>query len=322
MRDNSPILQRLEMRQERNARNSTFARRPSRASDLSAGANPDRTLESVSPSAGQSSRVYLTERASNSKSVNLRFQQDSVCQKLLESKLDCAFRCAINDSENHIARNPPSTKKPLLTNSYLISDGYSPKAQPLSNTLPSDRFGCKRLDFSGFAQTTKPSRFGPTTASPLRERACQKSLFATESSLLPDEALQTQPKNCKQTVRARRLSLFAKMSVQRRLKIARELLLVLLKTKKCHLKRSDCSDRGLFPCESYSLPNSQKFFRCVAENNVERVAEMLAEQPLLVHQLDSVGSTVHADRPRGRCAARPLRHGRTAPRKEQLRRRR
>lgn len=322
LRGHSPLLQRIELRQEQLGRTRSFNGRPTLTTEASALSRTDNFGDTSGQSSYRSSRLFLTERNSNSKSLNLRFQQDSLCQKLLESKLDCAFRCALVDAENQHSKNPPSSKKVVLTNSYLIADGLfskgaSPVRSPLKTPVPAekDAFGCKKLDFS--VPTNTPSSSRTPSALPVKQPPSPPL-----KALPPPPTPQPDPPKATKNVMRRSRSIWSSFPQIRRHKVAFALLQVLRKLKKCHLKTKDLDNPAYFPRQNYYLPNAIRLFRLVAANDLEKTRQLLDEEPSLVFQLDSVCSPVFPDAARHRRPPRPPAPGRPPPRTQQFRRRR
>ena len=70
--------------------------------------------------------------------------------------------------------------------------------------------------------------------------------------------------------------------------MAREMLQILLKIKKCRLKKNTLSNQEIFPKSTYFMPNSKKLFRIIAEGTLEKVVDLVQAEPNLVYQLDTV----------------------------------
>jgi hypothetical protein len=211
------------------------------------------------------------------------------------------------DPENHNPKNLESSKKAVLTSSYLVADGLfskgtSPVRSPRKSVAPppDSKFGCKKLDFSNPAALPPPSTLALTTmlASVQTARKITQKKEPQPEMVTPKEG----PKP-REVLRMPR-GIWGLIPWARRHKIAQSLMLTLQKLKMCHLKLKDLENESLFPRESYFLPNSKRFFRFVAENNLDRVLQMLVDQPGLVYQTDSVPSSVFSNRS---CLGRPSR---------------
>lgn len=267
MRDeNSPLMQRTELRQERFSRANSFALRNQIPRERDRSKNNESNGDSQYFSS-TNSKFFNTERNSGSKNFCLKFQQE-ISQKLMESKLESVIKCALIGGENQNPKNTDSNKKPILTNSYLMIEKMSPKIIiPLKSARTNqnnkmDGFGCKKLEFSVINETQ-----------------------------FDEKATKTQIKNLSTNLNEKkRLKnwFLKKFSHEKRLKLARDVLLVLSKLKKCRLKKSELLNLEIFPKERHFLQNSELFFRSVVENNLQKVSFLLKTQPNLVFQYDSV----------------------------------
>ena len=270
-RDNSPLLQRVEMRQERMARTNSFVSRHSIYNvETETNSRIEKSAENSLINTTTSSRFFLTEKNSNGKNLQLKFQQMSLNQKLMESQLDGAFKCAMMDGENQQTKNQESSKKAVLANSFLMNEKMSPKLvspnlKENKNSSPYlDIFGCKKLDFSGLKNKNKNN-----------EMPTKKSNFVRKDS-------------CSNKVTFLRRNLWSKFSMEKKIKIARKLLQILRKLEKCRLKISEIENQAIFPKCCFFLPNSNYFFQFVVANNCQAVIKMLRTQPNLVHQINKV----------------------------------
>ena len=253
-RDTSPLLQRLEQRHEQSTR------KPSATSRLCRFPTRDESNESKVTATMSSSRLFASDRSCTN--LSIRFQQDSLSQKLMESKLDCAFRCAMLESSTADLRRIGTQHQNVLANSFVLAEKMSPKSDSrlpvvqLANQPANSHF-CVKLNFDSM-----PKQFG------------HREHFSTQ----PTHS--NRPSMC--------LTLVTRHSFAARLDIARSVLLVLLKIKKCHIKKSDLANPTIFPSRSYSITGSERFFRYVVENDLAMVDAMIESEPHLVFQTDTV----------------------------------
>ena len=85
-----------------------------------------------------------------------------------------------------------------------------------------------------------------------------------------------------------RISIFERMTPDRRRQLVRHILLVLTKVKKCGLKRKDLENRDIFPIREFTHPKSRSFFSSIQQNDISEVKTLLKEHPKLVFQIDMV----------------------------------